>query len=166
MSALQSLENSLNDLLVKKTPALPEGGKKALVTYLPWINLVLGVFSLLMAYWLWQWAHVASSLINYANSINAIYGGPVVTTSHLTFTVWLALAVLVVEALLFIAAFPSTRDHKKSGWDLMFYAFLANIAYAVVTIFSSYGGGHVISSLISAAIGLYLLFQIRASYVK
>lgn len=166
MSVLQSLENSLNNLLVKKTPALPEGGKKALVTYLPWINLALGVLSLLMAYWLWQWAHLDSGLINYANSINAIYGGPVVTTNHLTFTIWLALAVLVVEALLYLAAFPATRDHKKSGWNLMFYAMLASVVYAIVTIFTNYGGSHVISSLIGAAIGLYLLFQIRTSYIK
>lgn len=166
MSAMQSLENSLNDLFVKKTPALPDSGKKLIITYLPWINLALGGFTLLMAYWLWQWAHIASGLINYANSINAIYGGPVVTTNHLTFTIWLSLVVLIVEAMLFVAAFQSTRDHKKSGWQLMFYALLANIAYAVITLFTSYGGGHVISSLIGAAIGLYLLFQIRASYVR
>lgn len=166
MSALQSLENSLNDLFVKKTPALPDGGKKVIVTYLPWINLALGVLGLLMAYSLWNWAHLADNLINYANSINAIYGGQIVTANRMTLAVWLGLMALVVEALLYIAAFPATRDRKKSGWNLMFYAMLVSIVYAVLTVFTSYGMGHVFSSLIGTAIGLYLLFQIRASYVK
>ena len=166
MNALQSLENSFNNIFVKKAPALPDSGKKVLVKYLPWINLVLGLLILLSAYSLWQWAHPADNLINYANSLSALYAGQVISTNYLTFAVWLGLAVLVVEALLFIAAFMATRDHKKSGWNLMFYAMLVSIVYAVVTIFTSYGMGHVISSLIGSAVGLYLLFQIRASYVK
>jgi len=81
--------------------------------------------------------------------------------------VWLALGVLLVEAILYLLAFPATRDRKKSGWDLMFYAALVNIVYAVVVLFSNYGGiGSLLGSLIGSAIGLYLLFQIRASYLK
>jgi len=37
----------------------------------------------------------------------------------------------------------------------------------VVVLFSNYGGiGSLLGSLVGAAIGLYLLFQIRASYLK
>lgn len=166
MKALQSLENSLNDIFVKKMPALPAGAKKVIDTWLPWISLVLGVLVLLMAYSLYHWAHTSDSLVNYANSLSAIYGGTVVATSHLSFSVWLALALAVVSGLLYVFAFPGVRDHKKSGWNLMFYALLAVVAYSIVNIFTNYGASYVISDLIGAVIGLYLLFQIRANYVK
>lgn len=165
MSALQPLEKSLNDLFVKQAPELPSNGKKALVEYLPWINLILGLLTLYTVYVMWHWAHLANNLINYANSLSAAYGGPTVATSRMTVGIWLGLGVLAVEALLYLAAFPATRDRKKSGWDLMFYALLINVVYGVVILFTSYGGvSSLIGTLIGSAIGLYLLFQIRDSY--
>jgi hypothetical protein len=165
MSALKSLESNLEDVFVKKAPALPSGGKKALVEYLPWINLILGLLSLYTAYVLWNWAHVANRFADYANSISAIYGGSPVVTTRLTTMIWVGLAVLVLEALLYIAAFPALRARKKSGWNLLFYAMLVNVVYGVVMLFADYGGvGTLIGSLIGSAVGLYLLFQIRGSY--
>lgn len=166
MGSLQTLENNLNDIFGKKAPPLPRGGKKALVEYLPWINLVLGLLALYTVYVLWHWAHVANSLINYANTLSATYGGPAVAPANrLSFGIWLGLIVLAVEALLYIAAFPGTRDRKKSGWNLMFYALLVNVVYGVVVMFTNYGGvGNLIGTLIGSGIGLYLLFQIRSSY--
>jgi len=76
MSALQPLETTLNDFFVKKAPELPANGKKSLVQYLPWINLGLGLVSLYSVWVLWHWAHFANQLINYANSLSAITGGP------------------------------------------------------------------------------------------
>jgi len=166
MSALQPLEKNLDDLFVKKAPPLPASGKKALVEYLPWINLVLGLLALLVVYGLWNWAHADNGLINYANSLSSAYGGPTVG-NRLSFGIWLGLVVLTVEALLYIAAFPATRERKKSGWNLMFYAMLVNLLYGVIIAFTSYGGvGSLIGTVIGSAIGLYLLFQIRSSYGK
>jgi hypothetical protein len=165
MGASLPLEKSLDDLFVKQAPALPAGGKKFLVQYLPWINLILGLISLYTAYVLWNWAHVANNFVNYANSISAAYGGPTVATNRLSVGLWIGIAVLAVEALLYIAAFPGTKARKKSGWNLLYYALLLNIAYGVVVLFTSYGGvGNLIGAIIGSAIGLYLLFQIRSSY--
>ena len=166
MGTLDKLEDKLNDIFVKQAPPLPDGGKKALLQYLPWINLVLGLIALYTVWVLWHWAHLANSLIDYANSISAVYGGP--TVAHrLTVGIWLGLVVLLAEALLYIAAFPATRDRKKSGWNLMFYALLVNAVYGVVILFTAYGGvGNLIGTLIGSAIGLYLLFQIRSGYSK
>lgn len=167
MSAFKSLENNFDELFVKKAPALPPGGKRALVEYLPWINLVLGVFTLYAAYGLWHWAHIANSLINYANSWSAAYGGPKIATNQMTIGLWLGLVVLIIEGLIYLAAFPATRARKKSGWDLLFYALLINVAYGVIVAFTSYGGiGSLIWTIIGSAIGLYLLFQIRSSYLR
>jgi hypothetical protein len=168
MSALQPLETALDDIFVKKAPPLPPSGKKALVKYLPWINLILGVLALIVAYTLWHWAHVVNGLVNYANSLSAAYGGQPIATNRMGVGIWLGLILITVEAVLYIAAFSATRGRKKSGWDLLFYALLLNIVYGVVILFTNYGSGigSFFMDLISSAVGLYLLFQIRASYLK
>jgi hypothetical protein len=165
MSTLQSLENSLDDVFAKKAPALPEGGKKALVEWLPWINLVFGVLTLLSALSLWRWAHSTNALVDYANSLSSVYGGETIATSRMDVAIWLGLAVLVVQGALMLAAFSPTKDRKKAGWNLMFYAALLNFAYGIVTLFSDYSyAGGVVGTLLGTAIAFYLLFQIRSAY--
>lgn len=167
MAALDNLEKSLESVFVKNAPELPERGKEALVRWLPWINLILGILTLWSVYWLWHWAHLANDLANVVNQLSAVYGTPTTTVHKLTAGVWLGLIVLAVEAVLFIAAFPATRARQKRGWDLMFYAFLVNLLYGVVILFTDYGGaGNFIGYLIGTAIGLWLLFQIRGKYLK
>ncbi len=165
MSAFAGLEKSLDNIFAKQAPALPGNAKRALVTYLPWINLVLGLLTLYAVYGLWHWAHTANNLIEYANSLSAAYGGPQVATDRMNLGIWLGLIVLAIQAVLYIAAFQATRERKKSGWDLMFYALLINVVYGVVMLFTSYGGfGSLLGTIIGSSIGLYLLFQIRDAY--
>ena len=165
MRALEPLERNLDDFFVNQSPPLPPNAKKALVYYLPWINLALGLLTLYSVYVIWHWAHLASNLINYANSISATYGGPQISSNRLTFGIWVGLIVLALEAVLYIVAFPATRGRKKSGWNLMFYAFLVNVAYGIIILFTDYGSiGTLIWTVIGSGIGLYLLFQIRGSY--
>lgn len=165
MAATNTLEDALADIFVKKAPKLPANAKKVIVQYLPWINVILGVLTIWAAWALWQWAHVADTLIDYANNISRIYGGGDVVTSRMSLSIWLGVIVLAIEALLYLAAFPGTRDRKKIGWNLLFYAALVNVVYAVLVLFTDYGGfGNLLGGLIGSAIGLWLLFQIRDSY--
>jgi hypothetical protein len=162
---MEDFEKSLNDMFVKKAPALPEGGKKFIVQYLPWINLIVGAFTLWTVYWLWHWAHWANQLAGYVNSLSSYYGGPTVPIDRMTPMLWLSLIVLAVEAVIYILAFPATLARQKRGWNLLFYALIVNIVYGFLVMFTSYGGfGSFIGTLIGSAIGLYFLFQIRASY--
>jgi hypothetical protein len=167
MAALADLEKTLDEVFVKKAPALPENGKKWIVEYLPWINIILGVLALWAVYTLWHWARWTSEWANYANSLSSMYGSSaVVSTNRWTVGVWLSLAVLAAQAVLYIAAFPALKARKKSGWDLLFYASLVNVVYGVVVLFTDYGGfGSFLGSLVGTAIGLYFLFQIRALYL-
>lgn len=167
MNALEQLEKLLEDVFVKQAPPVSSNAKRALVQYLPWINLILGLLTLYAVYILWHWAHLVNNFIDYTNSLNATYGGPLITTNRLSFGVWLGLGVLAAEALLYLAAFPATRDRKKSGWDLLFYALLLNFVYGVVILFTDYGSlGNLVWSTIGSGIGLYFLFQIRNSYAR
>lgn len=167
MSALKSLETNLEDVFVKKAPPLPANGKKAIIEWLPWINLVLGILSLWTAYSLWHWAHLVDKLTDYANSISAAVGVSTISANRMSFMLWLGLLVMTVQGLLYLLAFPALRERKKSGWDLIFYALLVNVVYGVVVWFTDYGGfGSFIGSLIGSAIGFYFLFQIRSGYLK
>ena len=60
MSAFKSLEKKLDDLFVRQAPPLQANGKRALIQYLPWINLILGILTLYSIYVIWHWAHLAS----------------------------------------------------------------------------------------------------------
>ena len=166
MAALDQLEKSLEGVFVKSAPKLPEKGKEALASWLPWINLILGLLTLWAAWGLWHWAHLANSLINNLNALGQAYGVNVAGVHRLSASVWLGIIVLVVEAVLYIMAFPATKARQKRGWNLMFYALLVNLVYGIVVIFTDYGGvGNFIGYLIGTVIGLWLLFQIRGKYL-
>lgn len=166
MAATSQLEDSLNDIFGKSAPALPEGGKKFLVDIAPWLSLIGGILSLWSAWTLWHWANVANSYVDYANRLSEAFGGTTVATSRLTLGIWLGIAVVIVQGVLLLMAFPKLRERAKKGWDLLFYSTLVGIVYGVVVMFTDYGNaGSLVGALIGAAISFYLLFQIRGHYM-
>lgn len=164
MSALNSLESSLDKVFVGMAPKLPENIKSFLVSIAPWASLATGVLSLLSVYWLWNWANTTSSLADYVNELNKAFGGTTVVADRLTVSIWVGLVVLGVAGVLYLLAFPALKALKKSGWDLLFYALILNLAYSIVLLFSDYTGGSFIGTLIGSILGLWLLFQIRGKY--
>lgn len=166
MKIIKAIENRLNGLLVRDMPALPVYSKKFIVKYLSWINLALGLITLLAAESLKSWADSSTNATNCANSLGAIYGGPVSDLAHLSLTIWVGLGALVAVALLFFAAWRDTRFQKFSGWYLMFYALLMTVFYSVVILFTTYGISYTVFSFLGGIFGLYVLFQIRSGYIK
>jgi hypothetical protein len=163
---LVPVEKSLNKFYTENTPKLPKNFTGPLVEYLPWINLFIGVLTLLAAFSLWGAATVTSSIIDYGNRLGAA-AGVSTATNKLDAIVWIGLIVLFIEAGLFIASFNPTKSKKKSGWDLLFYAAMVNLLYGIIIAFSSLGGiFSLVLSIIGTAIGLYFLFQIRSYFVK
>lgn len=163
MSALSSVEKSLDNAF-KGAPKLSDNVKEAIARWVPWINLFLGIVGLWTAYTLWHWAHITNGLANY---VNTLYGSPVVT-NRMTVGIWVGIAVLAIESILYLMAFGSTKERKRRGWDLMFYAILLNAVYGFALLFTDYGGGvgSLIGYLIGTAIGLYFLFQLKSKYTK
>ena len=166
MSQLSGIEEKLNKVFVTEAPyQLPEKAKKSLVQYLPIINLVIGVITIWSALQLWRWAHAASRLVDYANDLSRAFGGKEVAAERLSFMLWVSLLVLLAEGVMWIAAYPGLKAHKKAGWNLLFYATILNAVYAVVVAFTDYGGvSNTFSALIGTVLGLYLLFQVRSHY--
>jgi len=166
------LETKLDKLFVKDAPKFPEGGKKALVQWAPLLSLVVGVLTLLGAWNLWHWAHVASRSLNYVQTLCGSYalsGGPdcnYLAPSRFSLWLWLGVVFLLAEGILYLAAYTGLRDHKKQGWNYLFYGALVNALYAVISLFTDYDKvGHFLGALVGSAIGFYLLFQIREYYL-
>lgn len=165
MELVHKAEKALEPLF-KGLPSLPKDAKKALAGITTWAALIGGVLQLLAAWWLYDAASKVDEIADWVNTWSAAYGGDT-TTAGLTFWVWAGIAVLVVDAIILLMAFPKLKAGKKAGWDLLFLGALINVAYGVVSLFidGSRGGvGSLIGALIGSAIGFYLLFQVREHF--
>lgn len=168
-TTLSKLESKMDELFVKNAPKLPDGGKKFLAQWLPIISLVVGVLSLWTAYTLWHWAHIAEGASRYVNDLCNAYSvaacGNAAAASRFSLWLWAGIVLIGVEGVLYLLAYPALSKHKKQGWNYLFYGALLNLAYAVVSLFTSYNSvGNFIGALIGSAIGFYLLFQVRSAY--
>lgn len=166
-SMSDQLETKLNQVFEKNAPKLPESGKKALVEWAPWVALAAGILTWVAAYGLWTWAHVASGLLSYINSVCTVYGDSNCSspTDNMTLWVWLGVIFLAVEGALYLLAFPGLRDRKKTGWNYLYWGALVGLIYTVISLFTGYGIMNVVVSLLGSAVGLWLLFQVRGMYM-
>lgn len=167
MADLNQLEKQLDEVFVKNAPfQLPKDVKDWIVKYLPYINLFFGVMSLWAAWAVYDAARIANGFVEYANELNRAFGtGNEISTSRLSLAVWVGVIALVVQGVIWIAAYPGTKARQKSGWNLLFLAVGLNAVYGLVSLFTYYGGiGNFLGYIIGTVIGLYFLFQIRSYY--
>lgn len=144
-SAPKDVMGFLNYYLVDKAPfQLPEGLKKWIVKYLPWINLVLLVLFL------------PALLFIFGLSL-ALLPASTVDGVRATTGFGLATLALVVQVGLMIAALPGLFGRRRIGWTLLFYGDVLNLAYSILN-------GNIFSAVIGAVVGFYFLFQIRSYY--
>jgi hypothetical protein len=140
--APKDLIGFLDFYLVKKAPfQIPEGGREFIVKFGPWITLVLLIISL-----------PALLFVLGVGTFFAPMAGVAAASSF-----GISAIFLIVQLGLRIAALPGLFARKMSGWNLLFYATLVGFVHSLV----SYA---IISGIIGALIGLYILFQVRTKY--
>lgn len=132
----------LDFYLVKKAPIqIPEQGREWIVKWGPWIALVLLALSL----------PLVLALLGLGTAL-VPFGGYYYATG------WgLAAVFLIVYFVLRIMALPGLFARKMTGWRLMFYSQIAVLVYSLLY-------GAVVSGIIGALIGFYILFQVRTKY--
>lgn len=135
--------DSAGDMFAK-LPALPQGGRDLLVTVAPWFALVFGVLGVL--------AGLAALGVMAAFSPLAVVGGG---TSAVGQGLLFGLIGLVGSVLLLVA-FPGLRARRASGWMFLFWSEVVSLVSAVLAL-SPVG-------VLMAAVGFYLLYQIRSYY--
>ena len=147
------LEGLLETYFVKKAPfQIPPNGREWIVKAAPWIDLVLlilllpailAVFSL-------------GSLVGVFAPASGVAIGPLY---------YLALIVLLVQAVVMAIALPGLFKRKLGAWRLLFWATVVSIVYGLVGwIGAPAAVGSLLWTIISAVISLYILFQIRDHY--
>lgn len=131
----------------KQAPALPQNAREVIVKITPWIALIFGVLGLLGA--------LAGLGILTAFSPLALFGGAQGMSSYGTGFIaaifWLASSVLL------LAAYPGVKARRMQGWNMLFWSELVSFIGSIVAL-------SIVSGIIGALIGFYLLFQIKSYY--
>ena len=132
----------LDFYLVKKAPfQIPDAGREMIVKFGPWITVVLLILLL--------------PVLLFALGLGAVlmpFGGVGYAAGFGFLTI-----VVIIEISLLIAALPGLFARKMSGWTLLFYSQIVGIVHSLLS-------GNIISGLLMALIGLYILFQVRPLY--
>lgn len=164
VSALEKWLEGIN----KQLPQIPKKGQDVLAQLAPWLALAGGIFTLLSGWWFWRAGHAVNTLVEWSNNLARTYGGSVIdTTPSLGLSWYIAMVLLLVQGAIMLAAFPMLKEGKKAGWDLLFYNVLLGVLIGLVYVFTpGYGIFSLFGSLVGAAIGAYLLFQVRDHFVK
>lgn len=158
---LASFEKWLYGVVYKNIPfKIPVGAREWIVTYGPWIALVGGVLVVLFAV---PALLLALSITASTTAYLAAYGATPVVAGPMYY---LSLIVLAVQLVIMFMAIPMLFKRKRQGWLLMFYSSIVSLVYTVLNTFSYgyFGFGTLLGGLIGAAIGFYVLFQIRSYY--
>lgn len=154
-TSLNKLEKLLENYFITKAPwQIPAGGKDVIVKLIPWLNLVLLILLL----------PALLVIFSLGTAIGVLTPTVGVTIGPLYY---LALLVLLVQAVMMAIALPGLFKGLRSGWQLIYYATLISIAYAVVDwIARPATVGGFLWSLITSGISLYILFQVRDHYKR
>ncbi len=127
-----------------KLPALPKGGREAVVAITPWIALIFGILGVLVGL-------AGLGILTFLSPF-ALMGGGVSTAAGSIASAALAL----VGSALLLAAFPGTKARKMQGWTLLFWSEVVSLIGAVVAIS--------LTGVVFSLIAFYLLYQIKSYY--
>lgn len=141
--SVSQLETTLDLYLVQKAPALPVGIKESLVKYGPYVDLIMILMSAPLVLAVLGLGAVLAPF--------SVFGG-VRSVFSFSFSYIFLIAMVALQ----VMALPGLFKRSASAWKLLYYSALVDIIY---TVFSFNLG-----SLISIAITLYFLFQIKSYY--
>lgn len=138
-----------------KLPPLPKSATDILVKVAPWIALIFGVLGLIgVVFGVLGLLGLGALGMSYL----APYGGMALAGAS-TYGI-LVLALGLIPTILNLLAFPGLKAMKMAGWNYLLYSLVASVVISVI----SGGFGAVLGAVVEAAIGLYLLFQIKSYY--
>lgn len=127
-----------------KLPALPKGGKDAIVQITPWVALIFGILGVLGGLAGFGVLAALSPFIAMGNGFSGAAGSLV------------GAAFGLVASAMLLAAFPGTNKRKMQGWNLLFWSEGLSTVAAVLA-FS-------LTGILVCLVGFYLLFQIKSYY--
>lgn len=147
-----SLDSFFERIFVTKAPVqLPAGVKEWIVKYSPWITLLILI---LMAP-----AILASIGLGTLFGGLSFFGGLKAGVMY-----YVSLIAGIIEIVLLIMALPGLFKRKISAWRLVYYSSLLSITIGIISDIAYLAFGSLIVGLISAAISLFFVYQIKSKY--
>lgn len=149
---LSQLEALLDEYMVTKAPfALPEQVKEFIVKVSPYLVIVFAVMAL--------------PLILAALGLTAIFSPFAMMGGYhyglgWGFSATVGLAISVITIIMEIVAVPGLFKRTKSAWRLLFYTSIVSLIGTII----SFSG--ILSGIIGALIGWYILFQVKELYTN
>ena len=145
--AMASFEAMLYEYLVKKAPfALPIGAKEVIVKVAPYLVIIFAILALPLIF-----AAIGLSAFLTPFAMMGGYAG-------WGFNAIVSLAVSVIVIILEVIAVPGLFKRTKGAWQLVFYASIVSLIGSILSI------NGIISGVIGAIIGWYILFQVKDLY--
>ncbi len=127
-----------------KAPSLPTNAKEVIVKITPILSLVFGILGILGALG-GLGALTAFSPFAMMGGYGYYGGG------------FIAAAIWLVSSVLLLMSYPDTKNRKLKGWNMLFWSEVVNLVGSLVAM-------SIVSGIIGALIGFYLLFQIKSYY--
>ena len=147
--AVDGLIPTLEDAFLNKAPALPEGFKTFLVAIIPFL-LILTVIGGIFA--LFSFFGSLGTLTLISRSRMFIEGVQPAMPKIIAMSV-----VLVFDMFLALKAYKPASAKRKEGWKYLYYLQMLSLVYYLISF-------KLVSLLLVAIIGFYLLFQIKEYY--
>lgn len=136
----------------KGLPHLPKGIVDFLVSVSPWLAGLGGIFGVYGGLTALFFSQRRGAMWQYVETYSGVWSG------YFTMTAVFSL----LTGALFLMAFSPLKNRKLNGWMLLFWANILSLIQAIASMIFGYGG--LIGTLIGAAIGFYVLFEIKKSY--
>ena len=146
-NVMTQLEDTLDEYFGKKAPALPQNIKEILVKIAPYLVIISLIFTIPAILALIGLGSFVSTLAPMGGA-QAVAGVP---------TMWVGILLLIPVAILEAMAVPGLFSRKITAWRFIFWAEIISVISSLVQI-------NIVGALISAVIGFYLLFQVKALY--
>lgn len=142
----------LEPYFTKQAPfQIPKKWRENLVSWIPWINLVIGILLL----------PAVLVVIGFGTVVGVV--APTVGVSTGLFY-WLSIILAAASIAILFITFPGLKARKLSAWKLVFWADIIYLAYGIVSALSTGDILGIFTNLIGTAIALFVLFQIKSYY--
>jgi hypothetical protein len=152
---LSTLENKFTYYLVEKAPfQIPDNAREIIVKIAPWAALVEFVFLIIGLIVIIPALFFILGLGSYISYYGFAYGSaPIFFISNI---------ILLFQLIILGISIPGLFGRKKFAWNLLYYSTLVYFLYRIIYWISvPLHVGILIGALISAIIGLYLIFQVK-----
>ena len=157
MQYVDSVSNTVAKWM-KDVPHLPKGFTKWLAENSWWLTIVGVVFSVFGVFGILAAMTAGSALL-------VVVGAPALGGMFFVSSV-VSLVGIGISVVAEVMAITPLKAMKKRGWDLMFFVLLVSVVIGLLGGLLTANVGSVLFGLIGAAIGAYVLIELKQYFVK